>query len=71
MQKLIALAVAGAFLGVSSFAVVAPPAFAQDKKEMASVCDKIKSEKRKATCERREAKRAADKAKKDAMKMKK
>jgi hypothetical protein len=63
MKKFIALAVAGVFLGAASIATIAQPAQAQDKKEMASICDKIKDEKRKAACLEQEAQNAADKAK--------
>jgi hypothetical protein len=70
MQKLIAFAVVTAFLGAGSFTIVASPASAQDKKETVSVCDRIKSASVKAACMEREAKRAADKAKRDEMKSK-
>ena len=63
MKKFIALAVAGVFLGAASIAAIAQPAHAQGKKEMASVCDKIKDEKRKAACLEQEAQNAADRAK--------
>ena len=63
MNKLIALAVAGVFLGAASIAAIAQPVHAQGKKEMASICDQIKDEKRKAACLEQEAKNAADKAK--------
>jgi hypothetical protein len=63
MKKLIALGIVGVFVGAASITAVAQPAFAQGKKEMASVCDTIKDEKRKAACLEQEAKNAADKAK--------
>lgn len=56
MKKLIALGIAGVFLGAASIAAVASPAYAQGKKEMSSICDTIKDEKRKAACLEQEAK---------------
>lgn len=70
MRKLIALAAVTAFVGVGSLTIVASPASAQDNKETASICDKLKSASVKAACMEREAKRAADKAKRDEMKRK-
>lgn len=63
MKKLIGLAVAGMFLSVASITAIAQPVQAQGKKEMTSICQKIKDEKRKAACLEQEAQNAADKAK--------
>lgn len=63
MKKLVALAVAGIFLGAASITAIAQPVQAQGKKEMTSICHTIKDEKRKAACLEQEAKNAADKAK--------
>lgn len=68
MKKLIALAILTAFVGVGSLTLNSPAAFAADDKKMASACDKIKNEKKHEACLKREAVKAARKAKKDAMK---
>ena len=70
MRKLIALAAVVAFLGAGSLTIAASPASAQEKKANASVCDRLKSASVKAACMEREAKREADKAKRDEMKRK-
>jgi hypothetical protein len=63
MKRLIALGVAGMFLGAASITAIAAPAHAQSKKEMTSVCDTIKDKKRKAACLDQEAEKAAEKMK--------
>lgn len=68
MKKLIALAVLTAFVGVGSLTVNSPSSFAAEEKKMTSACDKIKNEKKQEACLKREAAKAAKKAKKDAMK---
>jgi hypothetical protein len=61
MKKLIALGIAGVFLGAASITAIAAPAHAQSKKEMSSICDTIKDKKRKAACLDQEAEKAAEK----------
>tara|TARA_R110000787_G_scaffold14593_5_gene44912 strand:+ start:104 stop:358 length:255 start_codon:yes stop_codon:yes gene_type:complete len=65
MKKLVALAIAGAFVGAVSLTGLAPAAYAADK---GSACDKIKNEKRQASCMEREAKKAARAAERAAKK---
>ena len=65
MKKLLALAVAGAFIGATSFTTFAPAAFAAEKAK-ASSCEKITDAKKKDACMKKEAAAAAKKAKKDA-----
>jgi hypothetical protein len=68
MQKLIALSILTAFVGVGSLTLNSPASFAADEKKMVSACDKITNEKKHEACMKREAAKAAKKAKKDAMK---
>lgn len=65
MRKLIALAVAGAVIGATSFTAFAPSAFAADQKAAASACDKIKDEKKHAACVKKEADKTAKKVMKE------
>lgn len=65
MKKLLALAVAGAFIGATSMTTFAPAAFAAETKAKASACEKIKDEKKHAACMKKEAAKAAKAAKKD------
>ena len=66
MKKLLALAVAGAFIRAASFTTVSSPAFAAEQKAKASACEKMTDAKKKEACMKKEAAAAAKKAKKDA-----
>lgn len=68
MRKLIALALAGAFVGAVAVSSTAPSAFAAEQKAKASTCDKIKDEKKNAACQKKEAAAAAKKMKKESAK---
>ena len=71
MKKLVAFAVASAFLGAATLTTFSAVAVAADKKDKVVDCSKIKNEKRQAKCMEREAKNAEKAAKKSEDGMKK
>jgi hypothetical protein len=64
MKKLVAFAVAGAFLGAASLTTFSTVALAADKKDKVVDCSKFKNEKAQTKCMEREAKKAEKAAKK-------